>query len=134
MQLNSLTASLCILSMTATLPLAAAAMTPVQLLQECQQESPSASRYCDGYISGAVDAGRATGQLACLPDDISSSTLQELAMNTLRSANAGASHASALINDRLADVFPCPGVEQADNDEPDQPVKKNWSNKERLAK
>jgi hypothetical protein len=134
MQLNRLTANLSILYLAVAFPLAATAMTPGQLLQECAREAPSASRFCDGYIAAAVDAGRATGQLACLPADISHSTLKELAMNTLRNASASASHASSLINDRLANVFPCPGDQEADNDESDKPLKKNWSNKERLAK
>ena len=135
MQITTLAASLGVLYMAA-FPLAGAAMTPSQLLQECQPDSPAASRFCDGYITGAVDAGRATGRLACLPDDISNSTLTELAMSTLRDASASASDASSLINDRLATIFPCSGEGEAENNtgEAGQPVKKNWSNKERLAK
>ncbi len=128
-----LTASLSIPFVAATFSVLATAMTPEQLLQECQQQSPAASRFCDGYIAGVVDAGRSSGQLACLPDDISGSTLNELAMNTLRD-NTSTGYASLLISSRLATVFPCPGEQESNIDPAEQTDKKNWSNKERLRK
>ncbi len=111
---------------------AATAMTPSQLLQRCQQDSLAEKNFCDGYVAGAIDAGRASGQVACIPDDISTSTLAELAMNSLRGSDDSASNASASINTRLAAVFPC----SAENAAPEakQPVKENWSNKDRLGK
>jgi hypothetical protein len=132
MPFTRFTASLSILSTAATLSVVATAMTPGQLMHECQQQSPAASHFCDGYIAGAVDAGRSSGQLACVPDDISSATLSELAMNTLRENTDSTGDASSLISERLADIFPCSDQKETDSNPAEQTDKKNWSNKERL--
>lgn len=111
-------------------PQASLATTASDLLLQCQQDSVAETNYCAGYIAGAIDGGSTAGQAACIPDDISSGTLAELAVNALRNSAATATdNASSLINARLAQVFPCNG-----DAEISQPPKQNWSNKERLGK
>jgi hypothetical protein len=123
------TGIVCLLS--AATPMAIA-LTPSQLLQQCQLESLAGENFCEGYIAGAIDSGSAAGQTACIPDDISASTLTDLAVNALgKPAEAKNANASVLINTRLAQVFPC---EREPEPEPELAPKKNWSNKERLGK
>ena len=123
----------CLLSAAAPM---AVAITPSELLQQCQQESLAGDEFCEGYIAGAVDSGLEAGQAACIPDDISDSTLTDLALNALRNPTGTANaNASLLINTRLAQVFPCERQSEPEPEpEPELAPKKNWSNKERLGK
>lgn len=118
----------CLLS--AATPMAVA-ITPSELLQQCQQESLAGDTFCEGYIAGAIDSGLEAGQAACIPDDISGSTLTDLAVNALGNPAGANANASVLINTRLAQVFPC---KRDPEPEPELAPKKNWSNKERLGK
>ncbi len=134
MRLSPLVAGTGIVCLLATATPLAIALTPSQLLQQCQLESLAGENFCEGYIAGAIDSGLEAGRAACIPDDISASTLTELAVNALGNpAGAKNANASVLINTRLAQVFPCER-EPEPEPEPEPAPKKNWSNKERLGK
>ena len=99
-------------------------VTADKLLQLCQQDDKT--EFCHGYIVGAADADN-----ICIPTDVAFSTLADLAVNSLKKADAPAdTPAAQLVNARLAEVFPCDG----DTEKKSSAHGRNWSNKERMGK
>lgn len=99
-------------------------VTADKFLQLCRQDDKA--DFCQGYIAGAADAGK-----LCVPADVALSTLADLAVNSLKKADAPADTSAAhLVNARLAEVFPC----DDDTEKKSSAHGRNWSNKERMGK
>jgi len=97
------------------------------LLDRCQQDT---AEFCQGYIAGVADSAQ-----VCVPEDIQTSTLVDLAISSLKTAATPAEvPATDVISARLLEVFPCDSDNKEDSTKSTSSKSKNWSNKERIGK